>query len=69
LTSPVTSNVVCFRYNPGGLSQETLERLNKMIAQKINAVSFWMFSDTIIKGKYTLRAAITEWVVTCFSIS
>ncbi|MEM2127039.1 MAG: aminotransferase class V-fold PLP-dependent enzyme [Candidatus Bathyarchaeia archaeon] len=60
LTAPVTSNVVCFRYNPGGLSEETLERLNKMIAQKINAVSFWMFSDTIIKGKYTLRAAITN---------
>ncbi|MBS7630510.1 aminotransferase class V-fold PLP-dependent enzyme [Candidatus Bathyarchaeota archaeon] len=59
-TAPVISNVVCFRYNPGGLSEEALEKLNKTISQGINDVIFWMFSDTTVKGKYSLRAAVTN---------
>lgn len=56
ITAPVASNVVCFRYKPKGLNDAELERLNKMIAGGINQVSFWMISDTIIKGRYMLRA-------------
>ena len=56
ITAPVASNVVCFRYKPKGLNDAELERLNKMIAGGINQVSFWMISDTTIKGRYMLRA-------------
>jgi glutamate/tyrosine decarboxylase-like PLP-dependent enzyme len=56
ITAPVASNVVCFRYKPGGLDEAELERLNKMIADGLNQVSFWMVSDTTIKGRFMLRA-------------
>ena len=56
LTAPVVSNVVCFRYNPGGLSEEQLEKLNKMILGKLWAIVSWMISDTTLNGRYMLRA-------------
>ena len=56
LTTPVISNIVCFRYNPHGLDEEDLEELNKMIAQELWKINFWIVSDTTIKGKYMLRA-------------
>ncbi|MHA2394714.1 MAG: pyridoxal phosphate-dependent decarboxylase family protein [Promethearchaeota archaeon] len=54
--APVISNVVCFRYNPSGLDDEQLEKLNKMILQELFKINFWIISDTTIKGKYMLRA-------------
>jgi aromatic-L-amino-acid/L-tryptophan decarboxylase len=56
LTAPVISNIACFRYNPGGLSEEQLEKLNRMIAQELWKINFYMVSDTKIKGRYMLRA-------------
>ena len=57
LMAPVISNIACFRYNPGGLDESQLEKLNQSIAQDIwNRINFWVFSDTKIKGKYMLRA-------------
>ncbi len=57
ITAPVTSNIVCFRYNPGNLDDAQLEKLNKQIAHTLwMTINFWIVSDTIIKGKYTLRA-------------
>ena len=60
LTAPVASNVVCFRYNPGGLSEDELNALNKTIADEVNKIRFWMFSDTNVKGRWSLRAAVTN---------
>ena len=56
ITAPVVSNVVCFRYNPKRLTEPKLEKLNKMIYNDLKQISFWMVSDTMIKGKYMLRA-------------
>ena len=56
LTAPVVSNVVCFRFKPANLDEAKLEKLNKMILDEINEKAFLMISDTIIKGKYMLRA-------------
>jgi aromatic-L-amino-acid/L-tryptophan decarboxylase len=60
LTAPVASNVVCFRFNPGGLSEAELDGLNKKIIGEIYKIRFWMISDTVVKGRFTLRAAITN---------
>jgi aromatic-L-amino-acid decarboxylase len=60
LTAPVASNVVCFRYNPGGLADAELDDLNKAIIGEIYKIRFWMISDTTIRGRFTLRAAITN---------
>ena len=56
VTMPVISNIVCFRYKPRGMKEEELEKLNKQISTELNKISFWMVSDTTIKGKYMLRA-------------
>ncbi len=56
LTAPVESNVVCFRFRPHGLGEEETELINKKIMGVINKNSFWMISDTAVKGKYMLRA-------------
>jgi aromatic-L-amino-acid decarboxylase len=60
LTAPVASNVVCFRFNPGGLSEAELDSLNRKIISEVYRIRFWMISDTVIKGRFTLRAAITN---------
>lgn len=60
LTTPVASNVVCFRFNPGGLNEDELDKLNRTIINDIYKVRFWMISDTVVKGRFTLRAAITN---------
>ncbi|MFB0501534.1 MAG: aspartate aminotransferase family protein [Candidatus Bathyarchaeia archaeon] len=56
ITAPVASNVVCFRYKPKRFTEPELEKLNKMIFSDLNQRSFWMVSDTTIKGRYMLRA-------------
>jgi glutamate/tyrosine decarboxylase-like PLP-dependent enzyme len=56
LTAPVASNIVCFRYFHDGLTEDELEKLNRMILGELWKISFWMISDTTIKGKYMLRA-------------
>jgi aromatic-L-amino-acid decarboxylase len=56
LTTPVASNAVCFRYNPRGLGEAEVEKLNRLIYKSISDLSFWMISDTTLKGKYSLRA-------------
>ncbi|UCG37465.1 MAG: aminotransferase class V-fold PLP-dependent enzyme [Candidatus Bathyarchaeota archaeon] len=56
ITAPVVSNIVCFRYRPKALSELELEKLNKSIYSDLNKISFWMVSDTTIKGRYMLRA-------------
>ncbi len=56
ICTPVTSNIVCFRYRPNNLNEAQLEQLNKQIYNEINKQTFWMISDTTIKNKYLLRA-------------
>ena len=56
ITAPVTSNVVCFRYNPGGFDESQLMDLNKTILGELWKVHFGVVSDTTVKGRYTLRA-------------
>ena len=56
VTAPVVSNIVCFRYNPGGLSEEELEKLNRMILGGLWNELMGYISDTTLKGKYMLRA-------------
>jgi glutamate/tyrosine decarboxylase-like PLP-dependent enzyme len=60
LTAPVASNVVCFRYNSGGLGEDELKELNTKIIYGVYKVRLYMISDTSIKGRYTLRAAIVN---------
>jgi len=60
LTAPIASNVVCFRYNPGGLSEDELNSLNNALAKELDKVNYRMFSDTSVKGRWSLRGAIVN---------
>jgi glutamate/tyrosine decarboxylase-like PLP-dependent enzyme len=55
VAAPVVSNIVCFRYNPGGLTERQIEKLNKGILGELWNITWGMISDTSLKGKYVLR--------------
>lgn len=58
--APVQLNIVCFRYNPGGLDDETLNSLNQELLIRLHESGIAVPSYTTLKGKYCLRAAITN---------
>jgi len=53
--APVESNIVCFRYEPEGLGEEQLEKLNRSILASLSEITRGVASDTWIKGRYVLR--------------
>jgi aromatic-L-amino-acid decarboxylase len=60
LTGPIGLDIVCFRYNPGGIDQETLNTLNKDLLVKLQTGGIAAPSYTTLHGKYCLRAAISN---------
>jgi aromatic-L-amino-acid decarboxylase len=59
LVSPVSLNVVCFRYLADGLSEEALRELNSEILMHL-WIGGMVPSYTTLNGKYTLRLCITN---------
>ncbi|PAU95341.1 pyridoxal-dependent decarboxylase [Aliifodinibius salipaludis] len=55
LMAPVPLSIVCFRYNPGGMEESTLNRLNDNIIQEIESDGRVFLTGTKIKGKTALR--------------
>lgn len=49
-------SIVCFRYNPGGLDGESLNKLNDRIINQIEADGRVFLTGTKIRGKTALRA-------------
>lgn len=56
--SPVTLDIVCFRYDPGGLDPDALTALNAEIMMRLQETGVVAFSDTTVHGEHGLRAAI-----------
>lgn len=65
LVAPVSLNIVCFRYNPGGLETDQLKRLNVEIMLQLQDAGIAAVSDSTVHGTHCLRAAIanhrTKW--------
>jgi aromatic-L-amino-acid decarboxylase len=58
LLTPVTLNVVCFRYNPNRqLSQSALNILNKEILMRLHEEGVAVPSYTFLDGNYVIRVA------------
>lgn len=57
LLTPVTMNIVCFRFNPGGLDMEALNRLNKEILMRLHEEGVAAPSYTLLQGRYAIRVA------------
>ncbi len=57
----VPLNIVCFRHNPGGLDEETLNALNTRLGEAIVADGRVYVGTTDFGGRTALRPAISNW--------
>jgi glutamate/tyrosine decarboxylase-like PLP-dependent enzyme len=64
LLAPVHTNIVCFRYNPGGLDLAALNALNQELLIRLHESGIAAPSYTTLGDRYCLRAAITNFRTT-----
>ena len=57
LMAPTATSVVCFRFNPGGLTEEGLRALNTELLLRLQESGFAVPSETTLRDRYCLRAA------------
>jgi glutamate/tyrosine decarboxylase-like PLP-dependent enzyme len=60
LMAPIGLDIVCFRYNPGGLDDPALNDLNKEILMRLQEQGIAAPSYTTLSGRYCLRVAIAN---------
>ncbi len=60
LVAPIGMDIVCFRFNPGGLNDDALNILNKEILMQLHEKGIAAPSYTTLDGKYCLRIAIAN---------
>lgn len=60
LMAPVELDIVCFRFNPGGLDESSLNYLNQELLIRLHESGIAVPSYTSLDGKYCLRAAIAN---------
>ncbi|OLS19025.1 MAG: L-2,4-diaminobutyrate decarboxylase [Candidatus Heimdallarchaeota archaeon LC_2] len=61
LLEDVVINVVCFRYNPGGMDEGELDYFNNQLGKAILDDGRVFLGTTIYQGKVALRPAIVNW--------
>ena len=60
LLAPIGMDIVCFRFNPGGMDDAQLNTLNKEILVKLHESGIAVPSYTTLNGRYCLRIAIAN---------
>ncbi len=60
LLAPVRFNLVCFRYNPGNLNVEELNKLNEKLLNSINKSGKAFITHTKLGDNYTIRVVIGQ---------
>ncbi len=60
LTAPIGLDIVCFRFNPGGMEIEALNQLNQAILVSLQENGIAAPSYTTLNGEYCLRVAIAN---------
>ena len=60
LMAPIGMDIVCFRFNPGGLDNDQLNALNKEILMQLHEQGIAAPSYTTLHGRYCLRIAIAN---------
>jgi aromatic-L-amino-acid/L-tryptophan decarboxylase len=60
LLAAVNINIVCFRYNPGGLSDDRLNEINKEILMRVQEEGSAAPSYTMLENRYAIRMSITN---------
>jgi aromatic-L-amino-acid decarboxylase len=64
LVAPVPTNIVCFRFDPGGLDTAALNALNQELLIRLHESGIAAPSYTTLGEVYCLRAAITNFRTT-----
>jgi aromatic-L-amino-acid decarboxylase len=64
LVAPVRTNIVCFRYDPGGLDTPRLNALNQELLVRLHESGIAAPSYTTLGDVYCLRAAIANFRTT-----
>ena len=59
--APVGMDIVCYRYNPGGLDDAALNTLNKRILVALQERGIAAPSYTTLAGRYCIRVAIANF--------
>jgi aromatic-L-amino-acid/L-tryptophan decarboxylase len=60
LLAPIGMDIVCFRFNPGGMDEDALNALNKEILMQLHEQGIAAPSYTTLNGRYCLRIAIAN---------
>jgi len=60
LVAPMSLNILCFRFNPGGLDLETLNAINRELLIRLHESGVAVPSYTTLNGIYALRVANTN---------
>ncbi len=60
LLAPVSTNLVCFRWNNGKRDDEELEKINRLLLQKINEPGEVYLTHTTLSGNYAIRMSIGQ---------
>lgn len=58
LMAPTATTVVCFRHDPGGMTEADLKAHNTEIMLRLQESGVAVISDTRLRGKHALRVAI-----------
>jgi glutamate/tyrosine decarboxylase-like PLP-dependent enzyme len=61
LLSEPSLNIVCFRYDPGGLDEGTLNAMNERLGEAILADGRVYAGTTHYGGRVALRPAVVNW--------
>ncbi len=60
LMAAVQLNIVCFRYAPAGVPEESLNEMNQRILERIQEQGIAVPSHTVLDGRFCIRVAITN---------
>lgn len=60
LLTPSAIDIVCFRYNPGNLSQQEMKQINVEIMLRLQETGIAAISDTTLANQHCLRVAINN---------
>lgn len=56
--APTVLDILCFRYNPGALTEDALRAMNIEIMMQMQETGIAAVSDTTIHGRHSLRVAL-----------
>jgi glutamate/tyrosine decarboxylase-like PLP-dependent enzyme len=60
IAAPVSLNIVCFRFAPGGMSPDATDELNKEILLLVQESGLAVISGSQVGGRYVMRVACSN---------